>query len=62
MIAADPGEIHISSGTGFSREGGISDDAYVENVPASSRLKQVPHESRIDFQSKIFVAPDETFK
>ena len=29
-------------GTGFSREGGRFDDAYAENVPASSRLKPVP--------------------
>ncbi len=35
----------LSSGTGFSREGGISDSKHGVDVLASSRLKPVPHES-----------------
>ena len=43
--------MHFTSGTGFSREGGISDDTYAENVPASSRLKPVPHENAVSQES-----------
>jgi hypothetical protein len=35
----------LSSGTGFSREGGISDSKDGVDVLASSRLKPVPHEN-----------------
>ncbi len=38
--------MHSTSGTGFSREGGISDDKYRGDVLASSRLKPVPHGKR----------------
>ena len=34
--------MRISSGTGFSREGGMSGDACAAHVPAPSRLKPVP--------------------
>ena len=42
--------------TGFSREGGRSDDATAPNVPASSRLKPVlpqDGEYRLEFQQWI---------
>jgi hypothetical protein len=35
------------SGTGFSREGGISGDEFWGDVLASSRLKPVPHENAV---------------
>jgi hypothetical protein len=44
MSAVGPGEFLSSRGTGFSREGGMSYATRVENVPASSRLKPVPHD------------------
>ena len=40
-------------GTGYSREGGISDDKDAANVPASLRLKPVPHEHAVICGSKL---------
>jgi hypothetical protein len=37
----------LSSGTGFSRESGISGDQFRAGILASSRLKPVPHENAV---------------
>ncbi len=46
-----------SSGTGFSRESVMSDDPFSVTIPASSRLKPVPLETRIAGRHRIFPTP-----
>jgi hypothetical protein len=46
----------VSCGTGFSREGGISGDQFRAGVPASSRLKPVPHENAV-FCTSLLAKP-----
>jgi hypothetical protein len=49
--------MHSTSGTGFSREGDISDDQFWAGVLASSRLKPVPHEKWSSVQAVLAREP-----